>query len=140
MGFASSQFVRVARQLLTDPDGDQPALRTAAGRAYYALYGTVRSRIVAEHGDCFGKYGMHGPTIRACTACQDAQLNELGKLLEWLEKLRVKADYRYNETVSRRDVLAAVLKAEAGLVIVGSIESSSLRPIFEHLDRSQRKR
>lgn len=140
MGFASSQFVRVARQLLTDHGGDQPALRTAAGRAYYALYGMVRNRIVAEHGDCFGEYGRHKPTIYACSACQDAQLNELGKLLEWLEKLRVKADYRYNETLSRRDVLAAVLKAEAGLAIVKNLERSSTRSIFEHLDRSQRKR
>jgi len=133
MSFACAEFIDVAKQLLADHGENQPALRTAAGRAYYALYGTIRARVIERHGDCFGDRGMHKRAFRACQDSSDARLKELGKLLESLEKLRVQSDYTYNCAVSRREVLAAIPKAEYGLKLVENLQLTATQLLFDHI-------
>jgi len=84
MTFDGSAFLRVANELAHNSD-DEASLRTAVGRAYYAVFLQARERL-GIHGQ---RRRIHGIVIGRLKSADPVAGNQLDKL----EALRGAADY-----------------------------------------------
>ena len=89
--------------------------RTVCGRAYYAVYGSMRIRLSRAKGvsakHLFGQAGRHGDVINALTR-GSAQFKSVGAQYRRLHITRVKSDYRYSAEVARQEAERALDDAD----------------------------
>lgn len=89
--------------------------RTVCGRAYYAVYGAMRSQLCRAKGvsprHLFGRTGRHSDLI-AALARGSAQFKSVSRQYRRLHIARVSSDYRYTDPVTRPDAERALRDAE----------------------------
>ena len=96
--FDAKEFLSLCEELYTgDSDFPLSLRRTIAGRGYYAIYLSLRQRITATCGDCFGASGKHTSLYRACNRSTTAELPIVGAALVKLYVMRIRADYKWAE-------------------------------------------
>ena len=104
-------FLETGRLLLANASGSEATFRTVCGRAYYAVYGMMRSRLCrakgVSPGHLFGRAGRHGDVINALTR-GSAQLKSVGLQYRRLHITRVRSDYRYSAEVARQEAERAL--------------------------------
>ncbi len=115
----------------------EAAARTACGRAYYAVYGTLRVRLCRAKGkapgDLFGPRGRHGDVINAL-ALGSARFKGIAAQYRRLHIRRVNSDYRYSAPVARQEAERALNDADwvaAQLTSIPEREYRSL-PLVPH--------
>ena len=115
MAFDPVGFVETGRILLARAPASEAAARTACGRAYYAVYGTMRILLCRAKGvsakHLFGQAGRHGDVINALTL-GSAQFKSVGAQYRRLHITRVKSDYRYSAQVVRQEAERALDDAD----------------------------
>ena len=108
-------FLETGRLLLAEAQGTEAMFRTVCGRAYYAVYGTMRSQLCRAKGvspeDLFGRAGRHGDVINALSL-GSAQLKSVGVQYRRLHITRVKSDYSYSGEVARQEAERALDDAD----------------------------
>jgi hypothetical protein len=113
-------FCKVARRLAS---GTDPAdLRTAAGRAYYAVF-NVGVELIDPIVPVNRGPGGHGQIIRLFQNCIDSDLQAAGGELGTLHSLRIDADYemRSGRVEDQKTVTALIRIAED---LIKSIDSA----------------
>ena len=109
MAFDPGEFLGAARSLLKVP-GNEAVFRAVGGRAYYAVYGTMRARLCGAKDvspkELFGQAGRHGDVIKALDRGAP-RFKSLVHQYASLHFVRVKCDYRYDERVTLRDARRA---------------------------------
>lgn len=89
--------------------------RTVCGRAYYAVYGAMRSQLCrakgVSQGHLFGRTGRHGDLI-AALARGSAQFKSVSRQYRRLHIMRVRSDYVFSSEVSRQEAERALNDAE----------------------------
>ena len=89
--------------------------RTVCGRAYYAVYGTMRNRLCRAKGvsaaQLFQRAGRHTAIISALSLGA-AQFKRIAIQYQRLHVLRVSSDYDYAGRVTRTDAESALRDAE----------------------------
>lgn len=122
MAFDPAEFLETAKSVLADGQCERD-FRTVAGRAYYAAYGTMRTRLSRAKGihpdQLFGKAGRHSDIVRAISLSSPA-LRKIGAHYLRLYSERVKSDYKYDTEVRRGD---AEMALQAASWIVSSLNS-----------------
>ena len=110
MAVCCDEILACAEDIVTNMQGEA-ALRTAAGRAYYAAYhkaAVFYSGLKSPGRLPKKKKGMHRTLIHQLKnptdASKAAESRLLGKLLEDIYAGRIQADYRLNDTVKENDV------------------------------------
>ena len=115
MAFDPAGFLETGQFLLAQGPGSEATFRTVCGRAYYAVYGTMRSRLCRAKGvsprDLFGRAGRHGDVINALKL-GSARFKRVGIQYRRLHIERVKSDYRYTDRVTSHDAERAIGDAE----------------------------
>ena len=115
MAFDPAGFLETSRFLLAQGPGSEATFRTVCGRAYYAVYGTMRRRLCRAKGvtpgNLFGRAGRHGDVIKALKL-GSAQFKSVGAQYRRLHITRVTSDYRYTDPVTRHDAERAIGDAE----------------------------
>ncbi len=104
-------FCKIARQLA---GGNDPAqLRTAASRAYYAVF-NVGVELIGPIVPINRGPGGHGQIVRLLQACSDLDIRAAGSGLGTLHSRRIDADYEMgNRSVENQKTIAAsVVTAE----------------------------
>ena len=117
MAIEPQDFVHFAEQVAAT---DEAGMRAAVSRAYYgAFHGTLRfEQALPSGGIPSREEGMHGmlyqrllaPTI-AKEDRRHAVSRRLGVMGQQLHALRIRADYRLNDTISEGDRDQAILQA-----------------------------
>lgn len=105
--FEPSDFLELARQLVPSQGQElaEARVRTALGRAYYALYLLVRAEISRKHG-ILPRHLPHGTVYtRLQSPLASDEVRRLGRNLEWMYTLRQKADYELELGPAWRDRL-----------------------------------
>jgi uncharacterized protein (UPF0332 family) len=72
---------------------DSSRVRTAYGRAYYALFLSVRAELARRHGIPLRRVAHGALYVHLQHSAAPRQVRKLGRDLEWLYTLRQKADY-----------------------------------------------
>lgn len=115
MAFDPAGFLATGRFLLAKAPGSEATFRTVCGRAYYAVYGTMRNQLCqakgVSPGDLFGPAGRDGEVINAL-ALGSAPFRSLVAQYRRLHIARVKSDYRYSAQVARREAERALDDAD----------------------------
>ncbi len=111
MAFDPKVFLETGRLLLAGAPVSEAAVRTACGRAYYAVYGSIRTRLCRVKGvsatDLFGRAGRHGDVIKALTH-GSADFKRVCAQYRRLHITRVTSDYRYSTQVTRQEAERAL--------------------------------
>lgn len=102
-------FINSAEKLLILEPSEEMNYRNAISRAYYALF---------HHGSLLCADINHkiiASSHKAIVETLDAKHPKTSSQLDKLRKMRIKADYRLNETISRYDAERAVKQARSAL-------------------------
>ncbi len=132
MHFDCKQFLQMAESLVMSEQPDQARLRTAAGRAYYAVYGLMRSGVEERGGGWPTESSKphHTEIMAALAESHASNLKELYEYFKQLHVLRVHADYKYRDPISRRQVIANIeigRKAAAIVIHLSKADFTRLR-------------
>ena len=118
MTFDPEEFLVVADRVLrlTDDSTSEAArCRTAASRAYYAVYGTIRAKMHQAAGyDVFLGAGKHGTLAKRLK--QQHGNTPLLRSAPYFQELldhRETSDYKYDEPMDQQTAEAAILKAQS---------------------------
>lgn len=112
MAVTSVDFLKAAKKLADRPT--EAERRTAVGRAYYAAFHHARAYLMRE--------GVALPSARSHDALRKAlRLKDevAATLIGALQKQRVKADYRLQETVGAQETHDAIRAATSLLARLG---------------------
>ena len=108
MAFEARDFRRVTERLHQDgaPEED---IRTAIGRAYYAVYGAIRQKYIAHYGHPYDTHLSHNTA-----GLMVKKINQTVYKKQWrdLYDLRWDSDYNYGRTLDNDDVIAARAHAQ----------------------------
>ena len=135
--FDYARFIDVAENLIADMQGeDEGNVRTACGRAYYGVYGKLKSRMVSLW-DVFGSNSYHRPLSQICTEDlkRYAHIRKLGRKLERLFEYRRDADYSPAKTMEKTDAESAIDLAKGAVVAVGNLSADDLTRMNTELER-----
>ena len=115
MAFDPAGFLKTGRFLLAEAPGSEATFRTVCGRAYYAVYGVMRSRLCRAKGvsqeDFFGRTARHSQVINALNL-GSPRFKRLEFQYRRLHITRVKSDYIYSSEVARQEAERALHDAE----------------------------
>jgi hypothetical protein len=115
VAFDPLEFLETGRLLLGQASGSEATFRTVCGRAYYAVYGTIRGQLSQARSvppdHLFGRAGRHGDLINALNL-GSAQFKSVGIQYRRLHIARVSSDYDYAGRVTRHDAERALSDAE----------------------------
>lgn len=130
MSFNPSDFVGTADRLLASAKNAADR-RTVVGRAYYAVYGSFRSRLIAAKGSTsrklFGQSGKHTRILVRMTWLSEFKAMQLR--LSGLFRQRADCDYEYDDqhTPSTEKARGAVDTARDLLEELDAIEEKHYR-------------
>lgn len=129
MVFDPGGFLSSARALLSQSHAEADC-RTASGRAYYAVYGTLRTRLCRAKGQTpermFGKSGRHIDLAKGLPVGSSA-FKQLAAFYNSLLALRVRSDYEYHRPVTADEAAEALTKAEWIVSRLQSIRDNEFR-------------
>ena len=110
--FDPAEFVRSASRAASG--SSEADYRTAAGRAYYAVYGAMRERLCGAKATTpsklFGTKGRHGEVHRPMATL--SSFKKLSPAYNGLLTLRTSSDYVYTVAIDRTAALSAVDQAK----------------------------
>ena len=119
VAFEPIAFLQLAQQLvgaggsslIPSAAASEAQVRTALGRTYDALYLLVRREISRRHGILY-RHLQHGTVYtRLQSPVASDEVRRLGRNLEWMYRLRQKADYELDPDGSWREHLTDEVRA-----------------------------
>ena len=132
MAFDPAGFLGTGRFLLAQAPQSEATFRTVCGRAYYAVYGTMRSRLCRAKSVTprilFGRAGWHGDVINALNV-GSARFKSIGVQYRRLHITRVTSDYRYTDPVTHNDAERSLGDAEWVASRLTSIPASDFKSL-----------
>ena len=135
--FDAEAFIHVARDLLDSANttaSREAQCRTAAGRAYYAVYGLMRMRMCdAVQRDVFRGAGNHGKVAKGLKWHGTTPLKRIAPYFNVLLDYREKSDYDYATRVDEDDANDAISKAEWILGRIRTLRSHHYRGIASQI-------
>ena len=135
--FDAEAFLQVARDLLDSVNSKasrEAQCRTAAGRAYYAVYGLIRMRMCeAVQRDIFLGAGNHGKVAKGLKRQNTTSLRRIAPYFNVLLDYREKSDYDYAMRVDEDDASAAISKAEWILGRIRTLRSHHYRDVASQI-------
>jgi hypothetical protein len=124
VGFDPASFILAAKRSLAGTT--EADLRAAAGRAYYAAYGTMRARLCAAKAlppdMLFKRRGRHRDVAKSMGPLMP--FKGIAPLYNGLLTLRESADYAYGVVLDRAAVTSAVASAEHVVTELQSFKDS----------------
>ena len=106
--FDPDEFWTFAENLLNSSSPDECACRVAAGRAYYAIFLTLKKSMRDNHGETFGNRASdHGLVVRTL---RERNRHPLANAVNSLYKLRETADYDLDAIVDHSTVTFEIEK------------------------------
>lgn len=120
MAFDWADFLSVSRHLRSGTV-DEAAYRSAISRAYYAAYGTARSKLTAEGEYPPEKGDAHVAVWRSFRDKADRVRFRIGEEGNRLRNSRRSADYDETYTASSGDVDLAIQRASTILSLIGGL-------------------
>jgi hypothetical protein len=142
--FPPAEFLRLATRLIDDArreplsESNAARVRTALGRAYYALYLLVRTEIMRRHGVPVRSLQHGAMYTRLQSPRASDEVRQLGRDLQLLYTLRQKADYELDPAPSWKRQLEDPGGAEAlvrrARELAGTISRLDFSPIVSLLD------
>ncbi len=118
------QFLNVARRLVQEQD--EESWRTAAGRAYYALFLEARAALIRWGVTGIPQFQAHAFVRNRFDYAANFSLKQIGKALEQLGRLRDRADYEIDVTGPFHSYFSteqAIFKAEGMIDLLDDIEA-----------------
>lgn len=97
MPFDPLDFLSLAESLVAGSQPDEAQLRTAVGRAYYAVFLRAREDLLAQNRIATSGTGADHGIVVAGLRQRD---QTLGDQLDWLRVRRARADYRLGSPVA----------------------------------------
>jgi uncharacterized protein (UPF0332 family) len=135
MPFDYGEFLTLAKEMIEGERRDEPAhIRTACGRAYYAVYGLLRSKLIALD-DLFAGRSYHRQLHQACAETNDKTIRKLAKPLETLFDIRSDADYEPEADIRMEDAEAAIDTAEDLKERIRNLSFDNVRALHHELNR-----
>ena len=137
VSFDPGTFLDVAKSVLSAASSEAD-FRTVSGRAYYAVYGTMRKRLCgAKHlspSRLFGKAGRHAELLSAIHRGTRG-FQDVGAQYGHLYAKRTRSDYKYETPVTREDAKRAVDDAKWVVSRLGRIRDKDFSsfPILPRL-------
>ena len=135
MPFDYGDFLTLAEELNDGERREEPArIRTACGRAYYAVYGLLKAKLVGV-GDLFGDKSYHRLVYEACSESNDRVVKRLAKPLESLFQYRSDADYSPEAQMTAGDAEAAIDTAKDLKERIRNLSIENVSALHHELDR-----
>jgi len=121
-------FLDVARNVVSGPN--EGSWRTAAGRAYYALFSEARRTLERWGFSSLPRDPVHSFVRLRFQFASDAVLKGIGRSLERLGQLRNETDYQLEQPghfLSSARATAAITEAADRIVDLDQIDADSAR-------------
>lgn len=135
MPFVPEKFIDMA-EIAVDSARTEASFRTAIGRAYYAVYGTMRVRLCKAKGysaqQLFNSYGRHWKIVKAIEDGPPTGPNRflaISVAYRFLCTRRGDSDYEYGLTIDRRDSQAAIRSAKRILTVLNNLADKDYKEL-----------